>query len=112
MYLRVEKLWRLDDDSWGTEARLVNFDHAGVLSLSKAGSATAQDPVTIDVTFGTAVGTESYYFGPPDMTDQERDSRLSALLEALQGGSFVSWTRARDLRSRDKGHGLSNTAKP
>lgn len=107
MYLRVEKLHRLEDDSWGTEARLINLDHAGLLALTRAGTGESHEPVTIEVTFATAKGSDDYYFGPADMTDKERHYRFDALLAALQGGPSVQWTMAQDAEARERGHGLS-----
>ncbi|MFB9665733.1 hypothetical protein HP467_01875 [Curtobacterium albidum] len=109
MYLYVEKLHRdHDDDSWFTEPRLVNLDHAGVLSITRAGTGQNNEPLTIEVTFATAKASDDYYFGPADMTEDEQGARLAALYDALRGSGAVGWSMARDLRSRDKGHGLSH----
>lgn len=110
MYLRVEKLHRLEDDSWGTEARLVNLDHAGVLSVTRAGTGEDHEPMVIEVSFATVRSTANYYFGPADMSGEERNSRLSALHGALQGGPSVLWTMAKDAEARRDGHGLSSLA--
>lgn len=110
MYLRVEKLWRNKDDSWRTEPRLVNLDHAGVLSLARAGTGGTHEPVTIEVTFATTKASEDYYFGPADMTEDEQGARLMALYDALRGSGSVAWTMERDVRTRDKDQGLSQHA--
>jgi hypothetical protein len=106
MYLYVERLWRNPDDSWFTEPHLVNFDHAGDVSLDWAGVGEG-DLVKFRVQFAGGLPAQSFYFGPADMTELEKTARLQALYGALQGGPSVQWTWEGDASARLEGRKLS-----
>ncbi|MBF4629571.1 hypothetical protein [Curtobacterium flaccumfaciens] len=95
MYLRLEKLWRGQNDEWITAPELINLDQVTRLWVTKD-QANTSALFELNVTLTGGVGTLTYYFGPGDMTAVEQGKRFERLYAGIERGYSSSWTKVQD----------------